>query len=134
MNKIVPLFFFLILFQTDLLSNVIKPNSFQANSNGSNITLRWETLDESNVLRFEIERRSGVDGQFIYIATVDPKGPSQYELIDYSVLNKSSSIFQYRLKIIFSNNISQSYIGPVSVVHTVSGIRRTWGSIKAIFR
>jgi len=42
-------------------------------------------------------------------------------------------IFIYRLKIVDTNG-QASYSNEVSVSHNVSGVKRTWGSIKAMFR
>jgi hypothetical protein len=113
---------------------VLKVGSFQAYSNGSNVVLIWITSDESNVSRFEIERRTGVEGEFVFIGNQDPKGPSDYGFTDYTTFRKTTTIYQYRLKIIFSNGQNPIYSDPCTVDHTVSGVRRTWGSIKAMFR
>ena len=114
-------------------AEVIKSGSFQATSDGVNVTLRWLTEDETNVARFEIERRTGTEGDFVVIGTLSTKGASLYEFIDYSALRKTTGLYQYRVKIIFTNN-TVAYSQVVSVSHTVSGVRRTWGSIKAMFR
>lgn len=115
-------------------ADIIREGSLQARSDGSNITLNWVTEDEANVAKFEIERRAGTSGPFVYIATVYPKGASLYEFVDPSAYKVSSTLYQYRIKIVFSDNRSPAYVGPVTVNHTVSGVRRTWGSIKAMFR
>ena len=115
-------------------ADIVKNGSFQATSDGANVTLRWVTEDETNVARFEIERRAGVDGNFTTIATIDAKGPSLYEFVDYSAFRKIETLYQYRIKVTFTNGTAPIYIGPLSVNHTVSGVRRTWGSIKAMFR
>jgi len=129
------LYFFLFVFCVQTaLAEVIKGGSFQAQSDGINVILRWITEDETNVVRFEIERRSGLEGSFTSIAQMAPKGSSLYEFIDYSVFRKTASIYQYRIKVVFSNNATPVFTEPVTVTHTVSGVRRTWGSIKAMFR
>lgn len=127
------IFLLLVLVQTLSFSEVIKSGSFQATSDGNRITLCWVTVKEAGVIRFEVERRARVEGDFVAIGNVDPKGPSLYEFIDYSALGKTAVIYQYRIKIVFSNN-TVMYSSTVTVSHTVSGIRRTWGSIKAMFR
>ena len=124
----------LLCFSTIAMAEVIRNGSLQANSDGINVTLHWITDDESDVLRFDIERRSGTDGAFIAIATVDPKGPSSYEYIDNSAFRKTSTIYQYRVKISFTNTSNVTYSPILTVTHTVSGYRRTWGSIKSMFR
>jgi hypothetical protein len=115
-------------------SEIIKSSSLQASSDGVNITLRWVTVDETNVARFDIERRSESDGSYITIASVDPKGPTLYEFVDYSVFRKSQTVYHYRIKIVFSDGSAPVYTMDIPVSHTVSGVRRTWGSIKAMFR
>ncbi len=112
----------------------IKNDSFRASSDDVNVTLSWLTEDETSVAHFEIERRTITDGAFVSIATLDPKGASLYEFVDYSAFRKATSIYQYRIKIVFSNGASPVYVGPLTVPHTVSGVRRTWGSIKSMFR
>lgn len=124
----------LFCFTTIALAEVIRSGSLQASSDGINVTLHWITDDESNVSRFDVERRSGTDGAFVAIATVDPKGPSSYEFIDNSAFRKTSTIYQYRLKISYTNTSNVTYSTVLTVSHTVSGVRRTWGSIKSMFR
>ena len=115
-------------------ADVVREGTLQARSDGSSITLSWVTDDETDVARFEIERRVGTSGAFGYVATVTAKGPSLYEFVDHSAYKISSMLYQYRIKIVFSNGSPPVYVGPVTVNHTVSGVRRTWGSIKAMFR
>ena len=119
---------------TPAFADIIREGTLQARSDGSNITLNWVTDDETNVARFEIERRVGTSGAFGYIGTIYPKGASLYEFVDHSAYKVSSTLYQYRIKIVFSDNSTPVYVGPVTVNHTVSGVRRTWGSIKAMFR
>jgi hypothetical protein len=115
-------------------SDIIKSTSVQASSDGVNITLRWVTEDETSVARFDVERRDENAATFIPIASLDPKGPSLYEYVDRSVFRKTASIYHYRIKVSFTNGTAPVYTVDIPVSHTVSGVRRTWGSIKAMFR
>ncbi len=124
----------LIFTSTMSLADIIRSGSLQASSDGINVTLRWITDDETNVAHFEVERRSGTDGAFVSIATVDPRGPSLYEFVDNTAFRKTASIYQYRVKVTYSNSSNVSYSSVLTVTHTVSGVRRTWGSIKSMFR
>ncbi len=117
-----------------MVAAVIKEGSFQATSDGYNITLRWMVETESNVVSYTIEKRTGTTGEFKQIGVIDPRGISLYEFTDYSDLNKVNSLFQYRIKVTLNNDPNPQYIGPISVTHQVSGVRKTWGSIKALFR
>jgi len=116
-------------------ADVIKSGSIQAYSDGVNVTLRWATEDESSVLYYEVERSTGNSGNFMSIGRIDPKGPSLYEFIDNSAfMLKVTTIYHYRIKVVFSGDKTPLYTQSLTVSHTVSGVRRTWGSIKAMFR
>ena len=120
---------------TAFSSGPLKEGSLTAQSDGSDILIRWATDDEANVRSFEIERKAGLYGQFFLLDEVAPKGSnSTYEYVDDSTLRLTSeSIYQYRLKILFADGTS-IYSPEITVIHAVSSVRRTWGSIKAMFR
>src|SRR5512143_933586 len=112
----------LLLCSAVLIAGVLRPGSFQGASDGTNVTLYWSTEDESNVAKFEIERRSGTDGAFILLGSVDPGAGPNYEFVDNSAFRKIETLYQYRLKIDFANGTTPVYSPIVSVSHTVSGI------------
>jgi hypothetical protein len=124
--------FFIVV--TCAMADIIKDNSFQASSNGVNVTIHWITDQEPSVARFEVQRRSGTDGAFTTIGTLDPKGPSLYEFVDNTAFRKVTTLYQYRIVVVFNNGSAPVVSTAISVSHTVSGVRRTWGSIKAMFR
>ncbi|MEN6512135.1 MAG: hypothetical protein ABFD00_09960 [Chloroherpetonaceae bacterium] len=137
------LIFFLILCST--LVTVLATNnylkSFRASSNSADITVEWETIDESQIRNFDIERSSN-NQSFQKIKTIDSKNrPSYYRYVDEEAFLKdgedpstqSAKIYAYRLKINL-NDGTNSYSESISVTHQTSGIRRTWGMIKELFR
>lgn len=106
---------------------------FHGRSEGDDIRLEWKTREEINLQHFKIERKTP-QSPFVEIATVQPKGSnSTYTYVDQSVYKPTDLIFVYRLKIVDTNGQS-AYSNEVSVSHNVSGVKRTWGSIKAMFR
>lgn len=103
-------------------------------SNGSDIYVRWATEDESVVQKFAIVRRAGTTGDFMEISDVPPKGDfSSYEYVDRSVFRTTGGIFQYRIRV-YTGATSFAETEIVTVSHVSSTARRTWGSIKAMFR
>jgi len=106
-----------------------------AYSSGSDIVVQWSTVDETGVQRFDVLRRSGTEGDFTVIGSVDQlKGDnSTYQYVDRSVFKVTSGIYQYKIRIINGQNPSPE-TEPVTVSHTSSTAKRTWGSIKAMFR
>jgi len=108
---------------------------FNGRSDGDNIVLEWKTRSESSLLRYEIQRKAGQSGEFVSLATVTPKGSnSLYSYIDRSAYKDSESIYVYRLRIVESASGPSSYSNEITVSHSVSSVKRTWGSIKAMFR
>ncbi len=115
-----------------VLAGSIKDGTLQATSDGDNITIQWQSADESSVTSYDIERRNGISGDFIPIATLSKKGSdySFYQYVDKTAFKTTGSIYQYRIKI----NPSGEYSSVITVSHNVSGVKRTWGSLKAMFR
>ncbi|HLF14904.1 MAG TPA: hypothetical protein VI932_08460 [Bacteroidota bacterium] len=131
---ILPVVLAALLFAAPAAADIIRTGTLQATSDGVDVTIRWVSEDETGVAIFEIERRGGTDGEFAPIGHLDPRGPSLYEFVDHSAFMKTGSIYQYRIKVSFSNGQAPYYTNPLTISHTVSGVRRTWGSIKAMFR
>ncbi len=106
---------------------------FHAQNDGDNVRLEWKTTTESNLANFVVQRRTP-DSQFMDLATVDPKGNNSiYVYIDQSAYKMMDLVFVYRLKIVDTDG-SVAYSSEVSVSPNISGVKRTWGSIKAMFR
>ena len=118
------------------LSAIVIKDRPTAQSNGSSIVVRWATLDETGVQGFQVLRRSGISGDFVPIngTLIVPKGNnSTYEYTDADVFKITSGLFQYKVRIVNGDNPSPE-TEIVSVSHVSSAPRRTWGSIKAMFR
>ncbi len=108
---------------------------FNAHSEGDNIVLAWQTAEESGTREFIVQRRT-IDGPFFDIDRVKARGSNSfYTYTDEDVFSKENYLYVYRLKIIdYNPNVPPTYSEEVSVSHNVSSVRRTWGSIKALFR
>lgn len=110
----------------------IKDGTLSAYSNGSSIVVRWISEDEREVRGYMVERRAGVDGPFVQLTDpfLVPRGNGvSYEYIDSSVFRVNDNLYQYRITCV-GNGVTYY----VTVNHRVSSVRRTWGSIKAMFR
>ncbi|MBU3742350.1 MAG: hypothetical protein FGM24_08715 [Candidatus Kapabacteria bacterium] len=114
--------------------------SFQARSQGKSVSVEWRSGVETGVMRYEIER-AGADGVFRLVAAVDAKGNGHsYQFTDDEAFGKrdEQSVIQsnltYRLRIVRDSKAPASYSNTVVVTHSVSGIKRTWGMIKEMFR
>ena len=107
---------------------------FQGRSESDNIKLEWQTSEEINLQKFVIERKTP-QSSFAEIATVLPKGSnSYYTYTDVNTYKVTDVVYIYRLKIVENNN-QVSYSAEVTISHSISNVaKRTWGSIKAMFR
>lgn len=109
---------------------------FTAKNNSEGILVEWKTVDESGTVKFDIERSVNTPDNFLSLNTKNATGNnSYYSYQDNSVeaRNSSATIYYYRLKCLDASG-GYTYTNHITVSHTVSGIRSTWGSIKAIFR
>lgn len=107
---------------------------FHARSESDNVRLEWQTSEETNLQKFVIERKTP-QSSFTEVASVPPKGNnSNYIFTDQNAYKTNDMVFVYRLKIIDNNN-QVTYSADVTVTHSISSVaKRTWGSIKAMFR
>jgi hypothetical protein len=108
--------------------------SFEIESDNGNIILTWQSSTEQNVKQYEILRGPDKD-RLTLIATVPAKGDnSLYTYIDENAYKTSDSFYAYGL-VIRDNDGSKSEIMHTRILHeNVSSVKRTWGSIKALFR
>jgi hypothetical protein len=108
-------------------------NYFEVKSQGDNVQVEWQTGTESNINHYSIQRRTP-QTSFVEIATIQPKGSnSLYTYVDQSIYKTNDVIFIYQLKIVDSD-MQATYSVERSASPNISGIKRTWGSIKAMFR
>lgn len=102
------------------------------------IHLTWKTMDESGVDKFQIERDGG-DGYFI-IGHVKAEGKTLYEFEDSIDLAKpvegsENSVYKYRIRLLLDNGSDELHQQNVMIYPRIrSGIKQTWGSIKAMFK
>jgi hypothetical protein len=132
MKKGYLVFFIFILFVSTILAGVYL-QSFRGHNLGEDIKIEWETGEETNLSQFMIERKTP-ESDFVSIAAVQPKGSnSYYSYIDESIFKQNDYVFVYRLKIV-ENNGNYAYSSPITVTLNPSSVKKTWGSIKAMFR
>jgi hypothetical protein len=132
---ILPLFLALIVVGT-VYAIVIKDRPTASPSNG-NVIVSWTTVSESSVLRFDVMRAQvlqGVPQDFHVAGSVEPQGAGKpYEFVDHDVFKNAGGLFAYKVRVVFQDqSFSDSDIATTMLVSNT--YRRTWGSIKAMFR
>lgn len=137
-HLIIVLAVFLVAFSP---TSTVTFSDFRASSGTDGITLRWTTSQENGIKDFAVEKASQLNGQFYQIdGTIEATGAgSTYQFVDNDMYKTTSStIFVYRVRadgydgsVSYSGTITQPY----DFSSGLSGVaKRTWGSIKAMFR
>jgi hypothetical protein len=127
------LFISIIIISATILFAGVNLYRFTGRSQDGNVIIEWQTLSETNVDHFVVERAS-YNGTFMDLGTVSPNSSMSYSYTDRSVFKVSDQLYLYKIKVVDKDgSISES--STIAVPHSVSGVvKRTWGSIKALFR
>jgi len=126
-------FILIIVSATMLLAGPRVIREFSAHAEDGRGILEWTSGIETNVLSFHVQR--SFDGlHFNDISNVDPAGDDhKYRYIDNDLFKGNLSSYYYRISAVLSDN--KTYYSEVKkITVNSSGIHRTWGSIKAMFR
>ena len=100
-------------------------------SDGRVVTIEWYADDETGCSGYIVMRRSGINGSFATLTStpIPLREDKHYIFTDETAFRTTDNFYQYRVMPV---GRAESY--DVSVTHSTSGVRRTWGSIKAMFR
>ncbi|MEW6654653.1 MAG: hypothetical protein AB1394_14465 [Bacteroidota bacterium] len=103
-----------------------------ARSQNGSVVVSWQASNETNLKHYVVERKN-VNGSFGDVGVVETRSDKNYEFVDQSAFKSKDVLYVYRLRIV-DNDGSISHSWEVSARHNVSSVKRTWGSIKALFR
>lgn len=104
------------------------------------IMLSWVVSKEEQVDYYIVKRKMSHQNEFQDIATVqlsngrDELDGRFYEFTDRNVFKQSSTSEPVIYSLYAFSNGSARYVSQVDVNYTTTAVRRTWGSIKAMFQ
>ncbi len=108
-------------------------SDFNIVSDADNIILSWHTMQEGNLTETVVMRKVH-NGVYSEIARIDAKGDnSSYNYTDENAFKIEDGVYVYKLKFV-NNDGTSSFSSEQAVTHLTSVEKRTWGSIKALFR
>jgi len=112
------------------------------------ILVEWQSGNEAGVLNYTVERSDIKENDFEELSTISASGNNaSYRYRDASVneiaapgtnggsgRNKAplADLYKYRIKINYADAVS--YSQSITVTRPSSGVKRTWGMIKEMFR
>jgi hypothetical protein len=110
-------------------------NYVKATSQGEDVVVQWRSSAEMGVTNFEIERSSDEAIEFRKLGQVVARGSGNtYTFTDNGAFYKSQSAHRFTYRIKATGQSGDQYSAPTTILHEVSGIRRSWGMIKELFR
>ena len=117
-----------------LWSSNVKLNYFNVERQGNQFMVTWKAELEQDVRTYELYRKTSYAATFSAIHTMNAHGVGkEYQFKDDQVYKSASEQVDYRLEVVFTNGLRQQ-IAEKKVNYTPTAIRRTWGSIKAMFQ
>jgi|WetSurMetagenome_2_1015567.scaffolds.fasta_scaffold44970_2 hypothetical protein len=119
--------------QTSNLNSVVI-SDLRAEPNVGSIKVSWKINSDINVAHYDIYRGTNITGPFTHVGTV-VRGNSSFEDMN-DLFKTANQYFCYKVIALNSNGdmIGQSEIIGTSYNSASSTAKRTWGSIKAMFR
>jgi hypothetical protein len=133
MSKQITLLLLLCLLPTLVIGDGRILRDFTAAATGQQALLEWNTNPGATPVLFRVQR--SLDGhRFYFLATVAVKaGVTHYSYLDTDFFKGEWHTYYYRLEVVLPNGSTEmSEVAEVTL--SFSGIQRTWGSIKAMFR
>ena len=131
---------FLLIGVVNLLADAVIIE-FKTEPGFNKVYLSWKVIHESNAKGYEIQRSlngvnfSPVDFVACSQGLASPENPKVYQYVDRSVYKPLRCTFYYRLGVVdLRSGKVVTFSQVVMVTPNVSGVRHTWGSIKAMFR
>ena len=98
------------------------------------VTLTWQAETEQDVAAYEIQRKTPTSTGHILLHTLPAHGPGKtYTYTDADLYKEVSALADYQLVAVYRDGSRQSIFN-VQVNYTTTGLRRTWGSLKAMFQ
>lgn len=103
------------------------------------IHLTWVVDEQPGIMHYTIKRKMVRDTDFVLVNTIQPlpgsANPKEYNYVDKNVFRNQSNAepVMYHLYVNYTNG-DKSRIGETEINYSSTAIRRTWGSIKAMFQ
>lgn len=105
---------------------------FKVRSLGDRILLEWKSSGETGLVQYELERKKESETEYTTIKTLSPQGDgSVYQFMDLGLYKTQGTTVNYRLKMV--TRTGATYLEG-SGNYTTTSVRKTWGSIKAMFK
>ncbi|MBT3448023.1 MAG: hypothetical protein HOC28_00540 [Bacteroidetes Order II. Incertae sedis bacterium] len=126
---------FMILTGATMLAGQVRLSGFDIREEGRDFVITWQSELEEDVRQFEIQRKTPFSNdQFVRIHEAAAHGPNRaYGYRDSQVFKSGSDQVDYQLEVVYMNGVRE-VLKSQSMNYTTTAVRRTWGSLKAMFQ
>ena len=113
----------------------VRLSFFKVQPEGRDFVISWQVDVEEQVREYALARKTPYSNdQFVRIFTIPAHGTGKaYTFRDRQVYKSGSEKLDYRLEVVYTNGVRE-VITSQSVNYTSTAVRRTWGSLKAMFQ
>jgi len=123
----------IIISASALFAGNLAIREFTVHTDDGRAILEWTSGIETSLRVYDIQR--SFDGShFNLVAHIEPSGDNhKYRYVDNDLFKSNISTYYYRISGLMNDN-KRYYSETKKITVNSSGINRTWGSIKAMFR
>ena len=135
MHRLIAIAAILLLTAASLFQGRVRLSQFAIDELGGDFTISWQTEVEEQVHAFELLRRTpNSNDEFVLVQSVDAHGVNKpYRFTDRQVYKAGSDKLDYRLDVVYSDGVRET-LKSQSLNYASTAVRRTWGSLKAMFQ
>jgi len=108
---------------------------FNTENDAGDILVTWEAEQEADVKTYELFRKPAYGDELVRVAQIPAHGENEQYFVRDDKIYKSSTFayVDYRLEAVLNSGVRMKVVER-QVNYTSTAIRRSWGSIKAMFR
>jgi hypothetical protein len=118
-----------------VLSSSVRLSLFAVDAENSDLIVKWQANVEEEIAHYVIKRLTRLDHDFVEIATIPAQGANKlYVFRDDKIYKTAAETVEYELVAVSADGRIEISLGRRQTAYTPTAVRRTWGSIKAMFQ
>ena len=134
MKRIAFLFVALLLMGAASGASEVQLNFFRVDVQESDFVITWEARVEKGVRTYELHRKTSYSNEFALVEKIAARGRAvTYRYVDSEVYKAAAEQVDYQLEVVHTDG-TREMKAQQQVNYTPTAVRRTWGSIKAMFQ
>ncbi|NNF03042.1 MAG: hypothetical protein HKN17_01140 [Rhodothermales bacterium] len=135
MHRLIAISAILLLAAATLFQGRVRLSQFAIDELNGDFAVSWQTDIEEQVHAFELLRRTpNSNNEFVLVQSMDAHGVNKpYRFTDTQVYKSGSDKLDYRLDVVYADGVRET-LRSQSLNYASTAVRRTWGSLKAMFQ